>query len=226
MPDGAHHVAFAYSADGRDRFTTVWPNLNLGDNTKTFDGADGGNSLSGSIRIDPATQKTQDGDFKYLTYRAVKGDIDWFRFFLIPEKSTPNMTKVAVKPNTKYTFSVWLKGTGQHTIYAYKGWTSSPQGGSQTINLTSDWKIYTFTATSSNVIPAENVQFFIRSGSGTEINLKKPKVEEGSIATPWMPSFSEVTAEDYPSYIGTYTDNDSSKQSTDPARYTWKKIVE
>ena len=224
MPDGAKHVAFAYSADGKDRFTTIYPNLNLGDNTKTFVGADGGNDLSGSIRIVPATQKTQDGDFKYLTYKQDKGDIDWFRFFLIPEISTPNMTKVAVKPNTKYTFSVWLKGTGQHMIYAYKGWVSSSESGSQIINLTSDWKIYTFTVTSSNVIPTDNVQFFIRSGNGTEINLKKPKIEEGSTATPWMPSFSEATAEDYPSYIGTYIDNDSNTQSTDPEKYTWKKI--
>ena len=36
----------------------------------------------------------------------------------------PNMTKVAIKPNTKYTFSVLLKGTGQHTIYAYQNWTA------------------------------------------------------------------------------------------------------
>ena len=39
-----------------------------------------------------------------------------------------------------------------------------------------------------------------------------------------MPSFSEATAEDYPSYIGTYTDNKSNEQSTDPEKYTWKKI--
>ncbi|AOQ29756.1 tail fiber extension protein [Lactococcus phage 2R06A] len=52
----------------------------------------------------------------------------------------------------------------------------------------------------------------------------KLKLEEGSTATPWMPSASEVTAEDYPSYIGTYTDKNSNEQSTDPEKYTWKKI--
>ena len=50
------------------------------------------------------------------------------------------------------------------------------------------------------------------------------KLEPGSTATPYMPSPSEATAEDYPSYIGTYTDNNSNEQSTDPARYSWKKI--
>ena len=53
---------------------------------------------------------------------------------------------------------------------------------------------------------------------------RKAKLEEGSTATPWMPSSSEATAKDYPSYIGTYTDNDSNSQSTDPEKYTWKKI--
>ena len=52
----------------------------------------------------------------------------------------------------------------------------------------------------------------------------KLKLEPGSTATPWMPSASEVTAEDYPSYIGTYTDKNSNEQSTDPEKYTWKKI--
>ena len=49
------------------------------------------------------------------------------------------------------------------------------------------------------------------------------KWEEGSTATPYMQSASEATAEDYPSYIGSYPDNKSTEQSTNPDRYTWKK---
>lgn len=220
--DSKVYTAYANSADGTDGFTTVYPNLNLGDNTKTFVGAEGGNNLSGSIRIDPATQKTQDGDFNYLTYKRTTGNADWFKFFLIPEIATPNMTKVAVKPNTKYTFSVLLKGTGQHTIYPYNKWIS--QGSSQTIDLTSNWTLYTFTVTSSNVIPAENVQFFIRSNAGTEINLKYPKVEEGSTATPYMPSSSEVTTADYPQYkyVGRMTGLNVANKN-DPKNYKWQR---
>jgi len=33
VPDGANHVAFAYNKDGKDRFMTVYPNLNLLDGT-------------------------------------------------------------------------------------------------------------------------------------------------------------------------------------------------
>lgn len=212
------HVAWANSADGTDGFTTVYPNLNLGDNTKTFAGAEGGNNLTGSIRIDSATQKTQDGDFNYLTFKPTRDNFDWFRFFLIPDPATPNMTKVIVKPNTKYTFSVLLKGTGQHTIYAYNSWTAPNTPWSLQINLASDWKLYTFTVTSKDVIPNNPVQFFIRSNNGTEINLKKPKVELGSTATPYMPSASEVTTEYWPSYIGQYSDF-TTTASTDPAKY-------
>ncbi len=218
------HTAWSNSADGTDRFTTVYPNLNLGDNTKTFAGADGAaNNITGSIRLDPATQKTQDGDFYYLTFKPTRDNFDWFRFFLVPDSATPNMTKVTVKPNTKYTFSVLLKGTGQHTIYAYQNWTAPNTPWSLQVNLTSDWKLYTFTVTSNAVIPNNLVQFFIRSNNGTEINLKKPKVEEGSIVTPWMPSSSEVTTADWPSYIGQYTDF-TQADSTNPSNYTWSLI--
>ncbi len=168
-------------------------NFNLGDNTKTFTGAGGGNDLKGSIRIDSVTKITREGDFCYLTSKATRDNYDWFRFYLIPNSSTPNMTKVAVKPNTKYTFSVYLKGTGQHTVYAYKGWTAPNTPWEFQVNLTNDWKLYTFTVTSKDIIPNSDVQFFIRSNTGTEINLKKPKVEEGSFATPYMPSKNEAT---------------------------------
>lgn len=213
------HTAYSWSADGKDGFTTVYPNLNLGDNTKTFTGAEGGNNASGSIKIDPATQKTQDGDFNYLTFKPTRDGYDWFRFYLIPDPTMPNMTKVTVKPNTKYTFSVLLKGTGGHSIIAYNAWTN-PSNTAYNINLTSDWKLYTFTVTSKDVIPAGNVQFFIRSNNGTEINLKKPKVEEGSTATPYMPSSSEIKTSDYPNYIGTYSDSNV-ESSLDYSKYQW-----
>ncbi|WP_270249683.1 hypothetical protein [Lactococcus lactis] len=213
------HIAYANSADGTDGFTTVYPNLNLGDNTKKFVGAEASSNVrTGSIAIDTATIKTQDGDFTYLTFKPTRDGMDWFRYMLKLDPSTPNMTSVIVKPSTQYTFSFLAKGSGEHTIYAYNTWTSSPQGGNQKINLTPDWKLYTFIVTSSSTIPDRTCQFFIRSNTGTEISIKKPKVEQSSTATPWMPSASEVTTADYPSYIGQYTDF-TSTASTDPAKY-------
>ena len=37
-----------------------------------------------------------------------------------------------------------------------------------------------------------------------------------------QPSASEATTKDYPSYVGSYTDNKSTEQSTNPLKYTWK----
>ena len=74
---------------------------------------------------------------------------------------------------------------------------------------------------------AESIQLLYNNVPiGATIKVTDLKLEQGSTATPWMPSFSEVVKSDYPSYIGTYTDSDSNTQSTDPVRYSWKKIVE
>lgn len=90
---------------------------------------------------------------------------------------------------------------------------------SRTIQLTQDF----ITANAT----AESIQLLYNNVPiGATIKVTDLKLEQGSTATPWMPSFSEVVKSDYPSYIGTYTDSDSNTQSTDPVRYSWKKIVE
>lgn len=203
MPDGAHHVAFAYSADGKDRFTTVWPNLNLLDGTKDFSGY----WYNGE-------HWTNDGTYKGLTVKKRHGTGKGiYKIFTAPADGT-------------YTFSAYFKSSGKGKIV--RRWVNTNgTDGKGTIDLDSniDWARDTFTApmkTGDKVF----VRYEITSGDGLDIWTAGHKWEVGSIATPWMPSLSEVTPEDYPSYIGTYTDNDSTEQSTDPTRYTWKKIVE
>lgn len=63
-----------------------------------------------------------------------------------------------------------------------------------------------------------------RDNNTTTFDYSEMKVEEGSTATPWMPSASEATAKDYPSYVGTYTDNKSNEQSLNPLKYAWKLL--
>ena len=203
MPDGAHHVAYAYSADGRDRFTTVWPNLNLLDGTRDFSGP-----------WVNASAWSDDGTYKGLTVKKRHGSGSGIhKTFTAPADGT-------------YTFSSYLKSSGSGKIV--RRWANTNGlDGKGTIDLDSDndWTRDTFT------VPLKagdkmSIRYEINSGGAGDIWNAGHKWEHGSIATPWMPSLSEVTPSDYPSYIGTYTDNDSSKQSTDPARYTWKKIVE
>ena len=228
MPDGANHVAFAYSEDGKNGFTTIYPNLNLVTDTKLFaDAKTDEKSKKGQVVIDQSATITPLAGFNYATYKS-KGtqDQDWFSAYLIPDSRFTLMDKSEVLPNTKYTFSFLAKGTGTHWIIAWSRWAQEPDN-YKGITLTPDWKRYTFTVTSKDTIPTNNIQFFLRCNKVDDvINIMKPKVEKGTIDTPWAPSFSEATAEDYPSYIGTYTDNDSNTQSTDPLKYTWKKIVE
>lgn len=203
MPDGAHHVAYAYSADGKDRFTTVWPNLNLLDGTRDFSGP-----------WVNASAWSDDGTYKGLTVKKRHGSGSGIhKTFTAPADGT-------------YTFSSYLKSSGSGKIV--RRWANTNGlDGKGTIDLDSDndWTRDTFT------VPLKagdkmSIRYEINSGGAGDIWNAGHKWEHGSIATPWMPSLSEVTPSDYPSYIGTYTDNDSSKQSTDPSRYNWKKIVE
>lgn len=169
----------------------------------------------------------KDGSDTYLNFISTANGQDWFRAYLVSDWTTtppPGFTNINILPNTKYTFSFWAKGNGEHRVYAWNNWTI-PSNVSTTFSLTNDWKQYSFTVTSSATIPVKDIEFFLRNvTAGTEINVKYPKVELGSIATPYLSSSSEVTTSDYPSYIGTYTGKIADGQSTDPARYNWKKI--
>jgi hypothetical protein len=203
VPDGANHVAFAYSADGKDRFMTVYPNLNLSDGTKDFSGDWEHSDVS-----------TNDGTYQGLTVKKRTGQ--WVGI---------NKTFTAPKDG-KYTFSAYVKSSGNNAnVFRYViingGDRESLRKG---FDNNFDWSrdSVTFDLKENDKV---SVRYEITgSGSDSALWTAGHKWEEGSTATPWMPSFSEVTAEDYPSYIGTYTDNNSDEQSTDPVRYSWKKI--
>lgn len=226
MPDGANHVAFAYSEDGRDRFMTVYPNLNL------LDGTDFKNF----------TPKTD----KYLTIVKKDGGVN-NKPYISASYSNPEpnsyadilsfkLEKERLEPSTTYTFSFYVRGRGTVKTYIHpslidtssKGFVGGKpiqpnQDGGYTWTLTDEWVRHTYTFTSKSSITEDQYVLF-RLPTGSSVDICLPKLEKGSTATPWMPSFSEVKAENYPSYIGTYTDNDSNTQSTDPGKYTWKKI--
>lgn len=206
MPDGAQHVAFAYSADGKDRFTTVWPNLNLIDGTKDFSGNWSWNDVS-----------TNDGTYKGLTVKKRTGQ--WggiYKTFTVPKDGT-------------YTFSAYVKGSGTGTKFVRVVMINGVEKYNldKTLDSPFDWMRDSITFSAKDIKAGDQISVSYNISSlGTNLALWTAghKWEEGSTATPWMPSFSEVTASDYPSYIGTYTDNNPNEQSTDPEKYTWKKI--
>ena len=205
---------------------TVYPNLNL------LDGTDFKN-------FTPRTEK-------YLTIVKKDGGVN-NKPYISASYSNPEpnsyadilswrLEKERLEPSTTYTFSFYARGRGTVKTYIHPslidisskafadGKAINPNGdGGYTWTLTNEWVRHTYTfTTKSSITEDQNVLF--RLPTGSSVDICAPKLEEGSTATPWMPLFSEVKAEDYPSYIGTYTDNKSNEQSTDPEKYTWKKI--
>lgn len=161
-----------------------------------------------------ASEWSDDGTYKGLTVKKRHGSGSGIhKTFTAPADGT-------------YTFSSYLKSSGSGKIVRRWANTNGLDGkGTIDLDSNNDWTRDTFTV-SLKAGDKMSIRYEINSGSAGDIWNAGHKWEHGSIATPWMPSISEVTPSDYPSYIGTYTDNDSSKQSTDPARYSWKKIVE
>ena len=67
------------------------------------------------------------------------------------------------------------------------------------------------------------VGFFGPSEGSFTIRVRKPKQEEGSVATPHMPSASEVTTADWPKFVGTYVDTNP-VSSTVSSKYDWDEM--
>ena len=185
MPDGANHVAFAYSADGEDGFTTTYPNLNLlDDTTKTTQTANIHENDDASIVV---------RDPKQLSGKNVTGSV-----YL--DLTNSNNDVWAQLDTTNGVLSGNVIKAGQKGYSRFSG------------------EVPTITDDNTNVA----FRRLEKDNNTTTFDYSEMKIEEGSTATPWMPSSSEATAKDYPSHIGTYTDNNSNEQSINPLKYTWK----
>ncbi len=188
------HTAYANSADGTDGFTTVYPNLNLLDGTKDFSG-DWTNSKSW----------VTDGTYKGLTVK--KRTEPWvgiYKTFKAPQSGV-------------YTFSAYVKSSGNNAnIYRFIFINDKnvllPN---KILGNNFDWTrdIFTVTLNAGDVVYAK----YEISGAGA-LWTAGHKWEEGSTATPWMPSASEVTINDYPKYVGFSNIIKPNKKSSD---YKW-----
>ncbi|MDT2896233.1 hypothetical protein [Lactococcus lactis] len=150
---------------------------------------------------------------------------------------SPTNGKINIlKPSTIYTLSFYAKGTisgtdnfFRHYIYpstvdtSYHGMANgntitNASDGSYNRAITSDWTFYTYTFKTLSTYATTQQQFLFRIQNLTTVTVSQVKIEEGTVATPWMPSASEVTTADWPSYIGQYSDFNTTA-STDPAKY-------
>ena len=198
------HTAYANSADGTDGFTTVYPNLNLIDGSKDFSGS-----------WEHSGIWVTDGTYKGLTVK--KRTRQWngiYKTFTAPKDGT-------------YTFSAYGKSSGSAAkIYRYvyiNGKNVSNIVPNKLMGNDLDWlrDSVTVTLKAKDIVC---VKYEITgSGSDSILWTAGHKWEEGSIATPYMQSSSEVTTADWPSYIGQYTDF-TQADSTNPSDYTWSLI--
>lgn len=187
--DGKYnHTAWAYSADGTDRFTTIYPNLNLFTGTSnkpyTKTGTNWNNSVIGVYNTPKVGQEYT------VSVEVTEADHDVL-------------------------FEVWRCNDVKDRVDLI---TSKRANAGEKIHLTFTWP------DPGNSGATQILADFVWT-NGTDIgsySYRKVKLEPGSTATPWMPSASEVTTADYPSYIGQYTDY-TLEDSTDPSSYTWKK---
>ena len=226
------HTAWAYSADGTDGFTTVYPNLNLLVNSsaktkagffKKFDKVENGYG-----------EVTLKGTNSYPTIDLQDG------FSIKPREYKPGDTYTI---SMDVMFTSWNVPAGTSVVAFWLGQRYTSGGGIKSwkricaIDLPKDpskklnqWIRITKTST---IPPYENdsigtgasLQAGISGPSEASFTLRirKPKLEQGSVATPWMPSASEVTTADYPSFIGQYT-NYTQVDSPNPQDYTWSLI--
>lgn len=226
------HTAWSYSADGTDRFSTVYPNLNL---------------------LVNSSAKTKDGFFKNFdkvengygevtmtgTNTWVVRDM-WDGFSIKPRD---------YKPGDKYTMSMdvmftsWNLPAGTHLDEFWIGQRYTHGGGlyswkricfielpkdpskmlNQWIKITQTSTIPPYEDPAINTEAIFMTKFTGPSEGSFTLRIRKPKQEPGETATPYMPSASEATTADYPSFIGHYTDF-TQVDSPNPRDYTWSLI--
>lgn len=221
---GTETYAYAYNKTGTDRFTLLFPMLNLLDGTRDYVNFPNISETyykrtivkTGGINNSPYIQQSNTNPAS--GYK----DIRW------------TLPLYNIKSATKYTFSFYIRGTGKIQTYIYPSFTDTTANlawadgvpitatadGNYEWTLTSNWVKHTYTFTSkSTLTAAQNALFKLFNGNTADICL--PKLEEGAIATPWMPTDAESLVTDFPMYLGKAYINNDKDIPTDPKSYVW-----
>lgn len=227
---GNETIAYAYSADGTDRLMTVYPNLNLLNNSlfnnpiKT--GPDSDNALYG-------LQSNVVGSEYVINKDNPNKDLTISSFYVskleLPIGVYTSSITIANNSETIATFQfVLFQGTADTDIQPLINgvsvpWESITSNPRVTINIPANSNaryMFTFSAKRTNFTGTGTNQFIvIRETTAISVtSFSKPKLEQCSTATPYMPSASEVTTADYPSYIGYSNAVKTNKVASD---YKW-----
>ena len=213
-------IAYANSADGTDGFTTVYPNLNLLDGTKDFKPYDGGNNTrdqnAGNIYF--TQYKTVADLFKVGDYITISCDVEFLNTELYSSSDDIFMQIQTFGGGWSWLFQVKAKNMNgkfyTRDVFNSSDYIENPTHKltvSRTIQLTQD-----FINANATVNRVHLLFHFIPVGAN--VRATNLKIEQGSTATPYMPSASEVTTADWPKFVGFSNTVKTNKSASD---YTW-----
>lgn len=214
--DGKYtHTAWAYSSDGTDRFSTVYPNLNLLKNTRTL------TATSTSSAWDTLFSSSQIYDSTIKSKTGVPAMSFSFSVYVPLNAAVGSVVSIQLKGQNSQAPNVW--GDDHNTIICLTNYIIKQSDLGKTIRISTPI-LKGDNYSNFDTALADTDKITIRQATDTPgFVYSKLKLEEGSTATPWMPSASEVTDADWPSYIGQYTDY-TLEDSINPSSYTWTKI--
>ncbi|MCG3096708.1 fibronectin type III domain-containing protein [Lactococcus petauri] len=210
------HTAYANSADGTDRFTTVYPNLNLLKNTRAL------TATSTTTWWDTLFASSQIYDSAIKSKTGVSAMNFSFDVFVPLNAKVVNNFSVQLKgQNSQAHGDVGTNDYNTIVCQSYYGIKQSDLGKtiriSAPVGLGAKYQSFDTALADTDSITIRQVEDI----SG--LVYSKLKLEPGSTATPHMPSLSEVTTADWPKYVGTYVDTNP-VSSTVSSKYDWDEM--
>ena len=217
-------TAYANSADGTDGFTTVYPNLNL------F--LDSQNQLKSGAWYTANTAWTPEWG-TYLGSRIYRTPHEWDN---VRYSYKDLLDRGVINTTDDFTYSIYFRVVGEDPAgmsYSFIKFLSeaTTKNGDTVAQLTSlkegQWTriVVTFKFNGAEYDPAHPWATTLRVEATAPTRVKgayyefaAPKLERGSIATPYMPAAGEVTINDYPKYVGFSNSIKPNKKSSD---YNW-----
>lgn len=232
MATNYNHIAYSKRTDGREGFTTLYPHLNLEQHTEML--VDTSDQIVWGTKGDSTATITHES-VSILGLPSIKDGVHVTQISKGQSGWSGRGKYFPVVSGGEYTHSVFLKNNGNTdvTINLQLGTSDSvtkPNPNVRYVNekmivpANSDWKLYSAVLT----IPSDKswAWSYVYTDTPTvtaDFSFAGLKVEIGEVQTPWMPHESEVISKDYPTYIGTYTD-ENENSSTNPADYTWEMM--
>lgn len=223
------HQAWSWSADGTDRFTTVYPGENLITNSKleTLTRWRNWGAVGTGINAKRGLSKDENGNGVFKIETTGTGTIgDAYGYTM--DFTGANIIAQHNDRLTLYLEYKFKKGDANSKVKLQEGYTD---GGWESVfgawEDNETWHKLFFHPT---VHSAAGVTSYYVGVAGnptvdTELWIRFPKIEKGVNPSPvYTPAPSEDYANAYPLYAGTYIDYEPT-DSEDPSKYTWQRIL-